>query len=271
MHQNHDQHERRMRRTVFDQVARRYDEIRPTYPAAMIADIIDLAALPPTGRILEIGCGTGQATLPFAERGYRLTCVELGPELAAITMAKCAAYPNVQVVNMAFEDWPIEPQAYDLVMSATAFHWIPPDIGYPKAAQLLKDSGSLAIFSNEHPTPFTGFFDAVQAVYQQVVPEWRHPNTEPSTEAAIESTTAAINRLGLFAPVAVRTYRWSRSYTAEEYIKLLNTYSDHLLLAEQKRKRLHDGIQALIEDEYGGTITKPYLTILYIAKKRAQS
>ncbi len=137
-----------------------------------------------------------------------------------------------------------------------------------KAAQVLKDSGNLAIFSNEHPKPYTGFFDEVQEIYQQVVPEWSNPSTEPSTQETIQATTAYINSTGLFEPVLVRTYQWTQDYTAQEYQKLLDTYSDHRTLEESRRARLCDKISSLIEDKYGGNITKLYLTVLYIAKKR---
>jgi SAM-dependent methyltransferase len=114
-------------------------------------DVVTLSAIPAEGRILEIGCGTGQATIPFAQRGYKMICLDLGPALAAIAAQNCRPYPNVQIIVTSFEDFPATPDEFDLVISATAFHWIPAEIGYPKAARVLKDSGALAIFSNEHP------------------------------------------------------------------------------------------------------------------------
>lgn len=264
----HTDDERAARRVTFDQVAQRYDEIRPGYPAALIEDIIAISALPPQARILEIGCGTGQATLPFAERGYGITCVELGPEMAALAAANCRPYPAVQVVNAAFEEWVPDTTHFDLVMSATAWHWVPPEIGYPKAAQLLRSSGYLAIFTNVHPKPLTDFFAESQAVYRAVVPEWGDPNNGPTTKADIEAKRTSIDSLGLFEPVTVRTYPWTHTYTTSEYLDLLNTYSDHLNLEESKRRQLHDGLAAMIDNRYGGVVTKPYLSVLYIARKK---
>jgi SAM-dependent methyltransferase len=254
-------------RTIFDQTVDDYDAVRPGYPSALIDDIVRLSALPANGCILEIGCGTGQATLPFAQRGYQMTCLEIGPALAARAAHNCRPYPNVRIRVIAFEDWPAPPWAFDLVMAATAFHWIPPEIGYPKAAQLLKNSGALAIFSNEHPTPYTDFFADAQHVYQQAVPEWSDPNIGPTIEARIAATAAAINATCLFEPVIVTTYPWFQAYTTQEYLRLLNTYSDHRNLAAEQRAQLFQGIADLIETKYGGTITKPYLAVLYLAKK----
>lgn len=265
---NKDMNARTSLRTIFDQAALDYDEVRPGYPAELIEDVISISAIPKDGRILEIGCGTGQATVPFARRGYSMTCLDIGKELAALAAQKCRQYPKVHIQPISFEDWKPEENAFDLVMSATAFHWIPPEVGYPKAAKVLKDSGYIAIFSNEHPTPYTDFFHAVQEVYQRVVPEWNDPRTRPSTDERIRSTAAYINGTGLFEPVLVRRYPWTKDYTTEEYLKLLNTYSGHRSLEESKRLRLFREIGELIENEYGGTITRPYLAVLYIAKKK---
>jgi SAM-dependent methyltransferase len=256
-------------RTIFDQVALEYDHIRPGYPTALIEDVLAISAIPNSGRILEIGCGTGQATLPFAQHGYAITCLDIGRELSSLAARKFQAYPNVQIHNISFEDWESEEQAFDLVMSATAFHWIPREVSYPKAAKVLKDSGSIAIFANEHPAQHTGFFADVQTIYRQAVPEWSDPRTEPPLETSIQSTAHYINNTGLFNPVIVRTYPWTQTYTAEQYLQLLNTYSGHRNLEQSKRSRLFTGIGQLIEQKYGGTITKHYLAVLYIAKKRS--
>ncbi len=255
-------------RTIFDGVAHDYDEVRPGYPEELIEDIISISDIPQGGRILEIGCGTGQATIPFAKRGYSMLCLDIGKELVAIACENCRQYPNVQIRNTSFEGWESEINSFDLVMSATAFHWIPPEIGYPKVAQVLKKSGYMAIFRHHHPTPYTGFFQAVQKVYQSVVPEWKDPSDGPSTEEEIRTTEDYINRIGLFEKVLVKQYPWSKTFDKVQYLKLLNTFSDHRNLEESRRLELFTGIGTLIEKEFGGTITRPYLSVLYLAKKK---
>jgi SAM-dependent methyltransferase len=81
-------------RTSFNQVADDYHAVRPSYPPSLIKDVVSLAAIPSAGRILEIGCGTGQATIPFAERGYHMVCLDIGPALAALAEQKCRPYPE---------------------------------------------------------------------------------------------------------------------------------------------------------------------------------
>src|SRR5919199_3659463 len=116
-------------RTSFDEVALLYDQVRPGYPERLFDDVVALSGIPPQGRILEIGCGTGQATLPFARRGYQIQCVELGASMAAVARQNLMDYPAVDFWVGAFESWPVESAAFDLAIAATAFHWIDPAIG----------------------------------------------------------------------------------------------------------------------------------------------
>jgi ubiquinone/menaquinone biosynthesis C-methylase UbiE len=258
-------------RASFDQAAEDYDAVRPGYPPGLINDIVTIAALPTNAHILEIGCGTGQATMPFAQHGYQLTCLDIGVALLAIAQRKFTSFPNVRFHLVAFEDWPAQPDMFDLVMSATAFHWIAPEVGYPKAAYVLKDTGSLAIFSNEH-LPFTsGFAADLYQVEQRLVPEWSEPYADHNLDAAIAETAATINATNLFEPVIIRKYPWSQVYTTMEYIRLLNTYSNYRNLERQSRTQLFRAIADLIDRKHDGTITKSYLAVLYLAQKRSSS
>ena len=83
--------ERKRRRQTFEDNAALYDRVRPSYPDVVFDSIAELAALPERARIVEMGCGTGQATVPLARRGYRITCVELGAELATIARRNLAS------------------------------------------------------------------------------------------------------------------------------------------------------------------------------------
>ncbi|GHO99273.1 methyltransferase type 11 [Reticulibacter mediterranei] len=258
-------------RTTFNQDALLYDQARPGYPEALFDDIVTLSVLPAAGRLLEIGCGTGQATLPLARRGYHMLCIELGANMAALARQKLAAYPLVNIQTEAFEDWQLEEEAFDLALSATAFHWIDPAISYQKTAQALKPSGAIALFWHVHvqSEASQGFFEEVQQIYMQQVPEqpekygpllWSHEVTEP-TKTEIEQT-------GLFSKVTVRRYRWDVTYDAASYLRLLDTYSNHRILEQQRRDRLYHDIADLINTNYGGRITKGHLALLYVAHRK---
>ena len=138
-------------RQTFDRAAGLYDRVRPAYPEALFDDLVALAGLVPGDHLLEVGCATGKATRPLARHGFRITCVELGAELAAVARRNLAGF-EVEVVQGQFEEWqPREP--FSLVYAATAWHWIDPGLRYPRAWQALRPGGHLAIWAAGHVFP----------------------------------------------------------------------------------------------------------------------
>ena len=248
----------------FDTVAELYDEFRPDYPQELIDSIIALSRLPEDGRILEVGSGTGKATGLFARRGYSIHCIEPGRNLAAVAARNLQAYPQVTFEIARFEEWQEHPAEFDLVMSAQAFHWVPGEIGYPKTARSLRPGGSLALFWNMH-AGFRGQIAVdLDGIYREITPGMDNPQN--AIEETILERTGEITQSGCFGPLTVRRFPWSRTYQTRDYIGLLNTYSDHLRLPEQTRKRLFEGIVAGI-DAQGGSIEREYVAVLYIAQK----
>jgi len=261
-------------RTTFDGAALLlYDEVRPGYPEALFDDVVSLSGVPPGGRVLEVGCGTGQATLPFARRGYRILCVELGENLAAVARRNLASYPRAEVLTADFEDVPLPEEAFDLAISATAFHWLDPAVAYPKVARALRPGGTLALFWNEHvhsDDASGGFFEAAQKVYERETPQIVKPDDHKGLLLPHElaDRTAQIEASGLFDGVIRRDYAWDGPYDAEGYLRVLSTYSGHVALDPTSRERLFGGIRDLIEREYGGRIVKGYATTLYLARRK---
>jgi len=251
--------------SVFDEAAELYDAVRPGYPDELFDDIAELTGLGPGFRVLEVGCGTGQATLGFAERGCEVVCVDPGGSLVEVARRKLEGYP-VEFVVSRFEDW-VPSGSYNLVASGTAWHWVEPDVGYCKAAAALGRGGFIALFWNLHPEPFTGFFVDVQRVYRRVVPEWGDPRERPPTAQRIDETSRSVEASGLFEKPVVRRYLWKRNYSGDDYVRLLDTYSDHRALPQGVKERLYGGVGRLIDEEYGGVVERPYLTALFVARK----
>ncbi len=124
-----------------------YEEIRPSYPEELIHDIITITNIKSEDRILEIGAGTGKATIQFANKGYQIRAIEIGEDMAAILKDKCFDYSNVTIDVASFEDWiNTKDQKYDMIYSAQAFHWINKDIKYQKCYELLKDDAYLVLY-----------------------------------------------------------------------------------------------------------------------------
>jgi SAM-dependent methyltransferase len=254
-------------RTTFEEVPELYDRARPGYPAEVFEDLVKLARMGPGARLLEIGCGTGKATLALAERGFELVCVELGSGLADVARAKLAAFPRVEIANERFEDWEPSGGLFDAVVSFTAFHWIDPNVRYEKSARLLRDGGALALVDSRHvlPDPSERFWIEVQDDYDAVVPgdngpPPRHPDEVPDLSADIESG-------GRFRNVGARRYVWRVRYTTDEYLAVLDTYSGHRALERDQRERLYDRIRRRIDAEPEQAVTKTYLTTLNVATR----
>jgi SAM-dependent methyltransferase len=258
-------------RTTFEEVAELYDRARPGYPAELFDDLLALAGLERGARVVEVGCGTGQATVPLAERGLRIVCVELGEQLAAVARRNLASFPAVEVVNAPFETWEPDEAGFDAVVAFTAFHWIDPHLRYEKSAALLRAGGALAVVATQHVLPAGGdsFFAEVQEDYEAVVPD--DPKTRaggPPPPEAVPDLAAEIDASGRFGAVAVRRYLWDVIYTADAYIDLLDTYSGHRAHDAEARRRLYERIRRRIEARPRAEVRKTYLATLNVARRR---
>lgn len=140
----------RLSRT-FDEDAELYDRARPGYPPALYDDLTRLAGIGAGRRVLEIGCGTGQATVPLALLGCRITAVEAGPRTAAVARRNLSRFAaQVDVVPVEFESGPLPDELFDVVLAATAFHWIDPAVRVHRAADALRSGGALAVVRSRH-------------------------------------------------------------------------------------------------------------------------
>ena len=256
----------RSQRILFDDAAATYASARPGYPEALIDDAIRLAGVPPRGRILEVGCGPGNATIPLAKRGFEIVGIELGEDLAALAREACRPYSNVRIDHGSFEDWPLPIEPFDLVLSASAFHWIDPAVGYAKAATALAPSGALALCWNRHPPEASPIRRALDDIYHAIAPELTCKDGAEPLSATLQRPIKEIEASGCFGEVMTRSYEWSAEYTADEYIRLLHTYSDHLALPGEKLQALCVAVRAEIEKR-GRVLRRPYLSVLYVARR----
>lgn len=253
-------------RHVFDDQAQQYDEARPHYPEALFDTLISKTHLAPDSRLLEIGPGTGQATQSLAKRGYTIVAVELGGQLAALARRQLKDYSKVQIITAAFEDVELAEESFDLVYSATAFHWIRPEARYAKPHRLLKPGGHLAIIHTNHVSDEHGdaFFHASRPIYDKYTPstgdQFRLPRVKDlQPQGALDKT--------LFKLVHFECFPLTVAYTAQQYAKLLGTYSPHLALPPASRAKFLGEIEALINDQFGGVRTKHYAMSLTLARK----
>jgi SAM-dependent methyltransferase len=256
------------RRTMFDAVAELYDRARPGYPLELFADLVELADLRAGSRVVEIGCGSGRATIPLAEQGLDIVCVELGEGLAAVARRNLARFPRIEVVGADFEEWEPDRADFDAVVAFTAFHWIDPAVRFEKSARLLRPGGALGVVATQHVLPPGGddFFVDVQEDYDAVVPD--PENRPPPPPEAIGDLSREFAASSRFEDTVVRRYVWDVEYTADTYVDVLDTYSGHRAMDPETRQQLYERIRRRVEARPGGRVTKSYLALLHVARRR---
>jgi SAM-dependent methyltransferase len=225
--------ERERLAATFDRAADLYQRARPEYPAALFDRLVDVTGLRPGGRLLEIGAATGKATLPLARRGYRITCIEPGPALAAVARAQLAGF-DVEVVERRFEDWDPGRERFDLVYAATAWHWLDPD----------------------------GRDERVSAALQPSDVTLPRPQELPDRTPEIEAS-------GLFEVVDVVQYDWETTHDADGYIELLNTFSGHIAMEDWQRDWLYGEIRRRLARRPDGRLRRHWGGVLHVARRRS--
>ncbi|GAA4629188.1 class I SAM-dependent methyltransferase [Actinoallomurus vinaceus] len=257
-------------RTTFDSAASHYQQARPDYPAELYSDLLSLTGIEPPARLLEVGCGPGKATLPLADRGFRITAVELGGALAAEARHRLAEFPGVSVITSSFEDWsPPAGALFDLVYAATAWKWVDPEVRCAKAAALLPQGGHLAVWNAEHafPADFDPFFTEIQQVYDELGEGDGSPWPPPRPEDQPDPIAAEFEASGHFTVAGTRRYVWARRYTAEQYIALLDTFSGHIAMEPARRDHLYREVRRRIAARADGRLTRHWSSVLTVGRR----
>ncbi len=256
------------RASSYDAVAESYDLGRPGYPEELIEDTVRLSNIPPAGRILEIGCGTGQATRPFARRGYRMVCLEPGPHLARLARKNLSGYPGVSVREERLEDWPLEAKSFDLILAATSLHHVSPDVRYTRSARALKTGGSLAVFANHPGREDPGFRAELDEIYLR----WRGPEeakhfAEQTLERRIKCASDEIDQSGFFGGVETVRHPWTVEFDIPRYMAILDSDSGRLKHPPESQEGLKRDIASAITRR-GGTVRRGYVAVLHLARWR---
>lgn len=251
----------RVQGLVFGEVADLYQRHRPGYPAAAFQAMAQFAGLVAGSPVLEIGAGTGKASRPLLRLGVRLTALEPSPGMARVWRQAVGASPGTRLVETTFEAWNPGRQRFQMVCCAQAWHWLDPELAFPKAARLLAPGGALALIWNR-PQPELSLSPQLDRIYRDLVPELA---ARLHAVGEDEDWAEEIAGSGVFGPVTTRSYRWRRRYSAAAYRSLLLTQSDHRMLEPALRERLLAAVEAALA-ESGGGVVLPYVTRLHLAR-----
>ena len=245
---------------TFNTVADSYAKIRPGYPEELYRTVFDYCPVGPGSLAAEVGIGGGQATRPVLETGCAVTAVEYGEQLAQGCREKFRDFPGFSAITGRFEETALPEGAFDLVYSASAFHWIPEEAGYTKVFQMLKPGGAFARFAN-HPYRAKDdpeLFEAINRVYAEHYYTYYKDKKQPSaypeyTEEQAAERAAIAGKYG-FTDIRYTLFHRVRTLSAGEYRTLIGTYSDHIAMEESVRERFFDAVAETI-DRHGGSIS----------------
>jgi SAM-dependent methyltransferase len=242
-------------------------------------------------RVLEVGCGTGKLTELLVERGLLVDAVDPGANMIAAARRRLGETDAVSFHLGRFEDVSLPEGAFACAFSATAFHWVDPEIAWPKVASHLEAGGMLALLT--HRTLRDEQAVAIQEEFLEMLHEyapdiaagWRPlRDLDVLVAGARERRGNASDvwdwlmghaRLGLGVPVAADLFEdvdvaselWSVERTADQALAHIRTTSLYYRIDPARRQAFEEDERRLVE-RHGGIIRSSFATLLMTARKR---
>ncbi|OCQ89918.1 methyltransferase [Nostoc sp. MBR 210] len=256
-----------VRKNWYSPAAEAYNKARPLYPQNFIEQVIQISQLTKDSRILEVGCGPGTATISFAQLGYSMLCLEPNPDFYELAKQNCYFYPNVEIHNTSFEEWSLQPEQFDAVLAASSFHWIPAEVGYPKAASSLKANGHLLLFWNKELQPSYEVYQSLSTVYQKHAPSLDRYEDWEAQQKVFQEFGNILTDSGKFQDIQFGQVESEVVYSTDEYLTLLNTYSPYIKLEPDIKKALFAELSQKIDNDFGGNLLLSYISAFHIGRK----
>lgn len=257
---------------VFNEVPELYDRVRPGYPDELFADLVSLTGMDERSSVLEVGCGTGQATRSLAALGCPVTAVEPGAGMAALARRRIASFPGVEVETSTFEEWDDRGRRFDVLVAASSWHWVDPSIGWRRAHEVLRPAGWMALLGNivvrrpEEPEVYAETADLHER-FCPGNPDWGHPPLEDEVRTTDEGWGPVADPGGLFGPTLVRRYPAVQWFDGDGFADHLRSLSLYRRLDRDVREPLLDAIAERIRTRMGDRAPRRYLSVLRIAQR----
>lgn len=258
---------------VFNEVPEIYDRVRPTYPQQLFAELVAITGIDARSSVLEVGCGTGQATRSLAALGCSVTAVEPCADLAALARRRLATFRNVEIETSTFEEWNERGRQFDVLVAASAWHWVDPSIGWRRAHAVTHSGGWMALLGNVvirrsgEPEVYAETADLHER-HSPGNPDWGHPPLEDEVRATDEGWGLVDDPGDLFGPTIVRWYPTVQWFDGEGFVDLLRTTSIYRRLDRDVRESLLSAIAAHIRTRMGDRAPRRYLSVLRVGQRR---
>ncbi|HEX8804108.1 MAG TPA: class I SAM-dependent methyltransferase [Acidimicrobiales bacterium] len=220
---------RRHLRTLFDGVADLYDASRRGYPPEIVDHMVATAGLRPGDPVLEVGCGTGQLTEQLVGHGLAVTAIDIGPAMVAAARRRLPR-SAVRFAVVPFEAFEAVDGSFALVVSATAFHWVDPDVRFVTAARLLRPRGWLALLATGER-----YDDPFGAALRQMWADRSHDRGEWARRRQV-SDTEIVAGTGLFGAPVARAHADRTTLPADVVIGVESTRATSLSWSDDARR-----------------------------------
>ena len=264
--------DRRHLARVFNEVAELYDRVRPGYPDELFADLVAVTGMDERSSVLEVGCGTGQATRSLAALGCSVTAIEPGAEMAALARQRLATFGNVTVQTSTFEHWDDRGARFDVVVAASAWHWVDLPAGWQRAHDLLRPGGWMALLGNVvvrrpgEPEVYAETADLHER-FSPGNPDWSHPPLADQVRSTDQGWGPGADPGGLFGPAIVRWYPTVQWFDGNGFADLLRSTSVYRRLDPDVREPLLNAIAARIRTRMGDRASRRYLSVLRVGHR----
>jgi SAM-dependent methyltransferase len=258
---------------VFNEVAELYDRVRPTYPAELFADFAAITRVDRQSSVLEVGCGTGQATRPLAALAGAVTAVEPGRDMATLARGRLSDLTNVEVERSSFEEWDDHGRRFDLLVAASSWHWVNPSVGWRRAHDVLHPYGWMALLGNvvvRRPGELEVYAETadLHEQFSPANPNWDDPPLEDEVRAADGGWGELVEGpRGLFGASIVRWYPTVQWFDGDGFADLLRTNSIYRKLESDIREPLLDAIAERIRTQMGNQVARRYMSVLRCGRR----
>ncbi|WP_428966007.1 class I SAM-dependent methyltransferase [Micromonospora fluostatini] len=249
-----------------------YDRVRPGYPDTLFADLFNVTGMGVGPRVLEVGCGTGQATRSLAALGCSVTAVEPGAGMAALARQRLAAFDDVTVETSTFEEWDDRGARFDVLVAASAWHWVDPSTGWPRAHGVLRPGGWMALLGHVvvrrpgEPEVYAETAD-LHELFSPGNPDWGHPPPEDDVRGTDDGWGLVEDPGGLFGPTIVRWYPTVQWFDGDGFADLLRSLSPYRRLDHDVREPLLDAVAGRIRTRMGDRAARRYLSVLRVGQR----
>jgi len=248
---------------TFGEMADDYDRVRLGYPAELVHDVLAYLGSAGDGRrTLEVGAGTGKATVAFADRGLSIVALEPDHAMAAVLARHVADVPRVEIVRSTFEEYR-PPERFGLLMSADAWHWTDPQSRWWLAAQAIAPRGVVAVFGHDGRIADTGLRQAMLDVLAAHAPTLVVRDDPVEPERLFETWPGdELAERPEFTDLVGRVYPSRRTMSGADYLTYMSTRSQCRMMAEPDRHRLFTALA----DVFDRPVPLIVETVLYLAR-----